>query len=69
MSLAKGPSCGPGFALLRRAGVFSGKRIRPDMADEVAVIPEEVVTGARPVYDGHGAYAGVVKGGKLTGTS
>ena len=56
-------------ALLRRAGVFSGKRIRPDMADEVAVIPEEVVTGARPVYDGHGAYAGVVKGGKLTGTS
>jgi hypothetical protein len=45
-------------ALLRRAGVFSGKGIRPDMAHEVAVIPEGVVTGALPVYAAGGKYVG-----------
>lgn len=45
-------------ALLRRAGVFSGKGIRPDMAGEVAVIPDGVVTGALPVYAPGGKYVG-----------
>jgi hypothetical protein len=35
-------------ALLRRAGVFSGKRLRPEMAGEVAMMPPGMVTGALP---------------------
>ena len=42
-------------ALLRRAGVFSGKRITPGMED--IAIPDGVVTGSLPVYAG-GKYVG-----------
>ena len=44
-------------ALLRRAGMFSGKSVRPDVAAEFGEIPDGVVTGALPVYLG-GKYAG-----------
>lgn len=43
-------------ALLRRAGVFSGKRITPGM--EGIAIPAGVVTGSLPVYDPAGKYVG-----------
>jgi hypothetical protein len=56
-------------ALLRHAGVFSGKTIRPDMAPLVAAVPAGVVTGALPAYDHDGAYAGPVADGKLDGTA
>jgi hypothetical protein len=46
-------------ALLRRAGVFSGKRIKDGYRGEVAKVPPEVITGPRPVYDlATGKYAG-----------
>lgn len=37
-------------ALLRRAGAFSGKRIKEGYEDDLAQVPREVITGPRPVY-------------------
>jgi hypothetical protein len=44
-------------ALLRRAGAFSGKGMRGDMAG--AGVPDGIVVGARPVKDAAGKYLGM----------
>jgi hypothetical protein len=52
-------------AVLRRAGAFSGKKIRPGYETDLAAVPAEVITGPRPVYDPlTGAYLGTTTSGK-----
>ena len=52
-------------AVLRRAGAFSGKKIKAGYEADLSAVPAEVITGPRPVYDPvTGAYLGTATGGK-----
>jgi hypothetical protein len=53
-------------AVLRRAGAFSGKRIKAGYGVDLAQVPAEVIVGPRPVYDPLGKYMGTVTGGEET---
>jgi hypothetical protein len=49
--------------VLRRAGAFSGKKIKKGHEEDLLAVPAEVVVGPRPVYDPvTGAYLGTLSG-------